>query len=121
MIWILLGLGIFLLIRLVAALVCTFPLRMPSYVTVGQFNVPQENIEIQSEGHILRGWWIPSKGATTVAVMSHGYMMNRTELIPEAILLHGRGVSCLLYDFRAHGHSAGRVCTLGFQERNDVK
>ena len=55
-----------------------------------------------------------------VMVFAHGYIMNKCELTPEAVHLWRQGVSCLLFDFRAHGRSGGKKCGFGYSERADV-
>jgi pimeloyl-ACP methyl ester carboxylesterase len=61
-----------------------------------------------------------SREPSPVAIVSHGYMMNRSELSPLAPLLVSKGVSSLYYDFRAHGRSGGRKSYLGFREKADI-
>jgi fermentation-respiration switch protein FrsA (DUF1100 family) len=46
--------------------------------------------------------------------------MNRSEMTPVAYWLWKRGVSSLLIDFRAHGHTKGGQCTIGWREADDV-
>ena len=50
----------------------------------------------------------------------HGYGHSRAQLLPHADFLHQAGFSVLLFDFRAHGRSAGTITTFGFLERWDV-
>jgi pimeloyl-ACP methyl ester carboxylesterase len=68
----------------------------------------------------LKSWWIEAEGARTVAILCHGYVMNRSELTPVAHWLWQRGVSSLLFEFRAHGHTRGGVSTIGWKESDDV-
>ncbi len=56
-----------------------------------------------------------------VLVLSHGYLMTRSELAPLATLMAEEGCSALMFDFRCHGKSAGRKCGLGWIEREDVQ
>jgi pimeloyl-ACP methyl ester carboxylesterase len=46
--------------------------------------------------------------------------MNRSELTPVAYWLWQRGVSSLLFEFRAHGHTKGGKSTIGWKEADDV-
>jgi pimeloyl-ACP methyl ester carboxylesterase len=96
------------------------PVRTPVFFSPGMLGAPQENWDIESEGLRLRAWWIPADGAKTVAVLSHGYLMNRAELAPLAYTLWRRGISCLLLDLRAHGRSQGKQSYLGLREAEDV-
>lgn len=113
-------LALYIGLMLVIARVSLKPYRIPLYLSPGALGAPQEEVRIESEGNILRGWWMPAPNAKTVMVVAHGYMMNRSELCPEAYLLWKNGVSCLLLDLRAHGKSQGRKCTLGYHERKDI-
>lgn len=81
---------------------------------------PQEFIEIPSEGAKLAGWWIEREGSNTTVILSHGYMMNKSELTPEAVYLWRRGASCLVFDHRGQGRSSGRKCGFGVDERVDI-
>lgn len=56
-----------------------------------------------------------------MAILCHGYVMNRSELTPVAYWLWQRGVSCLLFDFRAHGKTRGGASTIGPKEADDVE
>ncbi len=74
------------------------------------------------DGLCLRGWFVPPKttanGATVVC--AHGTGANRTALLPHAALLHQAGYGVLLFDFRHHGTSDGRVSSLGIHEIHDL-
>ncbi len=96
------------------------PFRIPFWISPGVLGAPHQEVEFESEQGTVRGWWVPKEDSSRVAVIAHGYMMNRCELTPEAYCLWKEGVSCLLIDFRCHGKSRGSHCGLGFAERNDV-
>ncbi len=112
--------ALYLLAMFAVAWFSLHPVRTPVFFSPGLLGAPQETWEIESEGLKLRAWWLPADGATTVAVFSHGYLMNRSELSPLAYTLWRRGVSCLLLDLRAHGRSQGRKSYLGVREAEDV-
>lgn len=119
-IWALVVGGLYFALMFSVAWFSLHPVRTPVFFSPGMLGAPQENWDIESEGLRLRGWWIPADGATTVAVLSHGYLMNRSELAPLAYTLWRRGVSCLLLDLRAHGRSQGKQSYLGYREAEDV-
>lgn len=97
------------------------PFRSPLFLSPAWFEAQQYDVEFESEPNImLKGWWIPAENSRAVAVISHGYMMNRAELTPVAVDLARRGCSCLVYDFRAHGKSGGKICGAGGLEVQDV-
>lgn len=121
MAWLLLIPAIYLLLLLAVAWFSLHPLRIPIFLSPGGLGAPQEEVEFESQdGTRLRGWWVEAENARVVAVLSHGYLMNRSELAPVAWTLWKEGISCLLYDFRAHGRSGGRKSFFGLVERLDV-
>ena len=71
----------------------------------------------------LRGWWFPGGGQRAL-ILLHGHGQNRmdadfqSDTIARAFL--ARGYSVLLFDFRAHGDSAGDSLSYGLREKNDV-
>jgi len=142
MIWLIVGLAIYILILFLLAWISLHPYRIPIFLSPGGLGCPQEDVEFQtSDGITLRGWWVDASPNTStlsslgapsrddsaltapsgvVAIISHGYMMNRSELSPLAMLLASKGISSLYYDFRAHGRSGGKKSFLGYRERLDV-
>lgn len=83
-------------------------------------DAPQEDVEFESDGNTIRGWWVDCPGSDAVIILAHGYMMNKCELTPEAVHFWRRGASCFVFDHRAHGKSGGNKCGLGFRERVDI-
>ena len=67
----------------------------------------------------LSGWYVPSRNRAAV-LLGHGFGGNRADMLPEARILAGAGFGVLLWDWRAHGTSAGELCTWGDGERRDV-
>lgn len=121
MVSVLVCLGLYLLILLGIAWFSLHPFRIPIFLSPGGLGFPQEDVQFpSSDGVILRGWWVEVPNAKAVAILSHGYMMNRSELSSLVLLLATRGISCLFYDFRAHGKSGGKKSYLGYREQHDV-
>jgi uncharacterized protein len=54
-------------------------------------------------------------------LLMHGVRANRLEMVERARLLHREGLSVLLFDFQAHGESAGRNITFGYLESRDAR
>ncbi len=121
MIWILVALAVYVAILLIVLRVSLCPPRIPIFLSPEGLGSPQEEVDFLSkDGTALCGWWVEAENATAVAVLSHGYLMNRSELSPVAHTLCQLGVSCLVYDFRAHGRSGGKTTSMGYCERHDV-
>lgn len=112
--------GLYFLALYVAARFSVFPMRVPHWIAPGELALPQESVLIETEdGQRLRGWWCQGD-PEVVVVFAHGYMMNRSEFVPQLAHLHPQP-SALFFDFRAHGGSSGRMSTIGPAEANDVR
>lgn len=121
MLWLCIALLIYLGILIAISWAFIHPYRLPIYLSPGAMGVPQEEVEFEvGDGLILRGWWVGKEGSNKVAILAHGFMMNRCELTPLAAMLWNWGFSCLLIDFRAHGRSAKAKCGMGWREKDDV-
>jgi uncharacterized protein len=74
------------------------------------------------DGLQLRAWFVPpslgANGATVVC--AHGTGANRGYFLHHAAVLHQAGYGVLLFDFRHHGASDGRVSSLGIFEIHDL-
>lgn len=86
------------------------PKRLNPAQTPMDMQLPYEEIEFNSHGAILRGWFIPSykKGPQSPAVIVvHGWSHNAAKMLHVAKLLNHTGVATLLFDARGHGFSDG--------------
>jgi len=80
-----------------------------------------ENIQFSSpEGIPLRGWWIPAAGSSSTIILLHGYQGSMDPDLQYAPWLHEAGYNILMFDFRAHGRSGGKICTIGALELRDA-
>ncbi|MEW6092623.1 MAG: alpha/beta fold hydrolase [Chloroflexota bacterium] len=73
-----------------------------------------------SDGLDLRGVWIPAAESNRAVVILHGHGNSMDLDVHRAPFFHQAGFNLLLFDFRAHGRSAGRLATFGYLERQDV-
>lgn len=100
-----------------------YPFRTPVFFSPGIMGLEQEDISFSTyDGLTIKGWWMasPNGESNRVAILLHGYMMNRSELAPVAVPLTKEGFHCLIIDFPGHGYSPRRKTGLGFTERGDV-
>ena len=81
-----------------------------------------ENVVFQSsDGLLLRGWWIPSPGSERAIIQLHGHSGSMDPDVQYLPAWHAAGLNVLMFDFRAHGRSQGRISTFGYLERRDVQ
>ncbi len=71
------------------------------------------------DGLTLSGWYVPPQNKATI-VLCHGFGGNRLMVGPIARLLVKHGFGALMFDFRAHGRSAGDLSTWGWLETDDL-
>ncbi len=82
-----------------------------------------EEIEFQSgDGTTLRGWYVPARqglSARTVIICpgANGSMDADVAFLP---WFHNLDLNVLIFDWRAHGRSEGKITTLGYDERYDL-
>jgi len=85
------------------------------------------------DGVTLRGWWIPAAPTPTlprfvpgegesdrIVIFLHGHGGSMDPDVQYVPALHAAGFNVLMFDFRAHGRSDGRMSTIGYLERQDV-
>lgn len=88
--------------------------------TPATYGAPYEEVTFQStDGTPLSGWYLPGSRGVGV-VLCHGRFRSRREVLRQAVALWRHGYSALLFDFRHHGESGGRISTFGYDERKDV-
>ncbi|MCH8274627.1 MAG: alpha/beta fold hydrolase [Armatimonadetes bacterium] len=113
-------LAAYLVALVLVALLFLRPARSPIFLSPAALGAPMEEVEFECEGLALRGWWVPHEKPCAVAIMLHGYLMNRAENAALAAALNRHGFACLLFDTRASGKSGGRSVGLGWRERKDA-
>jgi pimeloyl-ACP methyl ester carboxylesterase len=73
------------------------------------------------DGTALGGWWIPAQGEPRgTIILCSGQNGSMDNDVPQAIPLHEAGFNTLMFDFRAHGRSEGKLVTLGAFEQADL-
>lgn len=80
-----------------------------------------EDVSLDTEdGLRLRGWWIPCRGSERAIVQLHGHSGSMDPDLGYVPAWHAAGYNVLMFDFRAHGRSEGRLSTFGYLECLDV-
>jgi fermentation-respiration switch protein FrsA (DUF1100 family) len=96
--------------------------RLPLAPQPVQFGLEAETVRFRAtDGVELEGWTIPGDPAKPWLVFCHGLGSNRSNLLDIAAGLHRSGFNLFLFDFRAHGGSAGRATSFGWLERRDLE
>jgi pimeloyl-ACP methyl ester carboxylesterase len=97
------------------------PARMPESLLPSDFGMPYEDIVLEAwDGVKLRGWYIHSEEAKGTIICLHGYPANKSDILPVVTFLYP-DFSLLLFDFRAHGRSGGKITYFGLKESMDVE
>lgn len=80
-----------------------------------------ENVMFEGDGVALAGWRFPAAGHRRGTIMYlHGVADNRGSSLDAARRFVPRGFDVVAFDSRAHGDSAGDICTYGFYEKRDL-
>ena len=103
----------------------THPPRYPLHASPANYGLPFETLTFQAEDGIpLRGWFVPARrgkgGRGPAVILCHGLGASKSDFVELAAYLSQRGFHVLLFDFRAHGDSGGRRCSLGYLEQKDL-
>jgi fermentation-respiration switch protein FrsA (DUF1100 family) len=80
------------------------------------------SVDFPSEsGSLIRGWFLPGRTGSGTIILMHGVRASRLDMLDRARFLSRAGYSVLLFDFQAHGESAGKQITFGFLESRDAQ
>ena len=118
--WTLLLLAGFLAAGLAGFWLAVRPPRLTIALLPRDYGLSAEEVTITADDGIrLSAWFIPRPGAPGL-ILLHGYPAEKADLLPLAAALH-RDFAVLLVDLRYFGRSGGRMTTLGFRERSDLR
>ena len=74
---------------------------------------------------LLKGWLFEAKRSDKAVILVHSYGNNRLEFGVETVDMIkeflNNGYNVLTFDLRNSGESGGKDCTLGYNEKEDVK
>jgi pimeloyl-ACP methyl ester carboxylesterase len=112
--------GAFVTLSLVSFWLAVRPPRLAVALTPADVKLAVEEMWIETaDGLRLSAWLSPKPGAPAI-VLLHGYPAEKADMLPLAAAL-ARRFTVLLVDLRYFGRSQGRVTTLGFRERDDLR
>ncbi len=81
----------------------------------------KEFAAITSDGINIKAAFYEGKPGAGLVILCHGHGVNLGQMDGLVGFLRQRGYSLLLPDFRAHGESGGKYCTVGLDEWKDLK
>lgn len=113
-----------LLVLIAAVLITGSILTAPAHRPVGDApaELAAKKVQFQSQsGATIHGWFVPGKKNVGAIILMHGVRANRLSMLDRARFLHRAGFSVLLFDFQAHGESAGEHITFGYLESRDAR
>jgi fermentation-respiration switch protein FrsA (DUF1100 family) len=78
-------------------------------------DLPFDDIWFTSSDSVrLHGWLIPASSANHLLLFCHGNAGNISHRLDNVRLLHNRGISVFIFDYRGYGRSQGRISEKGF-------
>jgi fermentation-respiration switch protein FrsA (DUF1100 family) len=78
-------------------------------------DLPFEDIWFTSSDAVrLHGWLIPASSPKYLLLFCHGNAGNISHRLDNVRLLHNRGISVFIFDYRGYGRSQGRISEKGF-------
>jgi pimeloyl-ACP methyl ester carboxylesterase len=72
------------------------------------------------EGISISFWWMPQGENKGTAVLVHGFLMNKSDMLSRAKIYYDLGYNVIVMDLRARGQSGGTAATSGPEIRSDV-
>lgn len=85
------------------------------------YGLAYEEVRFPSrDGLMLHGWFIPASPTRGTVVFCHGHGGSMDPDVVYVPWFHEAGFNVLMFDFRAHGRSAGERVSMGYFERRDL-
>ena len=83
--------------------------------TPADYNLPFEDVWFTSSDSIrLHGWLVSALHSKHILVFCHGNAGNISHRLDNVRLLHERGISVFIFDYRGYGRSDGSISEKGF-------
>ncbi len=118
-------------IAIVALFFLAFVLLIKNTYLVSQYDerldISNERLPIKElilfteDNTMLSVWEMRYHSDFPTVILSHGLGSNKADLLDLARGLNQKGYNCVLYDFRAHGKSTGKISSFGYKEQQDLK
>lgn len=112
----LVGLLLFVLVRLYESRVLFYPVKELEYFP-DQVGLSYQNIFFDTpDKQRLHGWLIPASGAKYTLFFAHGNAGNISHRLEKIKLFHQLGYSVFIFDYRGFGQSQGRPSEKGLMQ-----
>lgn len=72
-------------------------------------------------GHKIHACFYKGTSDQGVVILCHGHGVTHGHMNDMVAFLRQAGLGLILFDFRAHGKSEGKLCTIGLHEWQDIK
>jgi pimeloyl-ACP methyl ester carboxylesterase len=113
---------VYFLVSMVVSFALTRRYHLVETRSPAEVGLAFENVVFQaSDGLTLRGWWIPASDSERAIIQLHGHGGSMDPDVQYLPAWHAAGFNVLMFDFRGHGRSQGRLVTFGYLERRDVQ
>jgi len=123
--WLFIIIGVLVFLLLTCLLLAVPLVRRHSLNEVhspSEFDLAYEEVAFTTEDNIpLCGYWIACQDSDRAVIILHGFSGSLDPDMRYVPHLHKAGFNVLMFDFRAHGRSGGRVTSLGALETRDVR
>jgi alpha/beta superfamily hydrolase len=80
-----------------------------------EFSAKNEN------GHKIHACFYKGAPDQGVVILCHGHGVTHGHMNDMVAFLRQAGLGLIVFDFRAHGNSEGKLCTIGLHEWKDIK
>jgi fermentation-respiration switch protein FrsA (DUF1100 family) len=119
--WLVIPVGMVFAVGMGLSFYLTHRFTLTKVDSPAKYGLESEGVTFKaSDGLTLHGFWIPAPGSDRAVIILHGHGGSMDYDIQRAPAFHAAGFNVLLFDFRAHGRSGGRLATFGYLERHDV-
>jgi fermentation-respiration switch protein FrsA (DUF1100 family) len=84
-------------------------------------DLPFEDIWFTSGDSVrLHGWLVPASSPKHLLLFCHGNAGNISHRLDNVRLLHNRGISVFIFDYRGYGRSQGHISEKGFYQDSEA-